>query len=482
MARGDDAMQLREASPGAGDARARSAAPGPAPAAPHQAPGRLPPSATSMWINCVGVAALALSVVFLRTHGRGVAPLLGALVCLASIAAPIIVLENFTPGRRRPTAELDFRAGGAPRYAIAGAKLLGFYATIAAVVWLYVFLPEYRKPFYAPFFQVLRPALLPLAALAVPYFLVLERFNTRPLDGYWQVSLVLRRRFAEIDRPVLTQHLLGWLVKAFYMPIMFGMFFRSLSYLRSFESAAVLSSFGAFFECATEALFSVDLGFAVVGYTLALKLLDSHIRSTDSTPLGWVVTVMCYPPFWPFFYSSYLDYAAGGAGWQHWWSGHPVVYVAWGTAILLLTAVHIFSTVPFGLRFSNLTNRGILTGGPFRFTKHPAYLSKNVFWWLIAMPFLTRGGAVDAIRACLLLAGANFVYFMRARTEERHLSRDPAYVAYATAMEETGWFRWVGKLVPALRFRPNHLFNLPPRGAVARATPHLAPTSTGSSE
>jgi len=59
-----------------------------------------------------------------------------------------------------------------------------------------------------------------------------------------------------------------------------------------------------------------------------------------------------------------------------------------------------------------------------------------------------------------MLLCLNLVYFMRARTEERHLSRDPDYVAYATAMERRSIFRWVGRLLPVLRFKPGRLFNI----------------------
>jgi protein-S-isoprenylcysteine O-methyltransferase Ste14 len=247
-------------------------------------------------------------------------------------------------------------------------------------------------------------------------------------------------------------------VKAFFTPLMFGMLLRTVASLRGYDLRVVVSSATVLFDFATDALFAVDLSFAFVGYVLALKLLDTHILSTERTALGWAVTLACYPPFWPLVYGAFLDYGRGGADWRHWWSGSPQARMAWGAVILVLTAIHVFSTVPFGIRFSNLTNRGVLTNGFFRYTKHPAYLSKNVFWWLMAMPFLTRGAPGDAVRACLLLAGVNLVYLLRARTEERHLSRDPAYVSYATTMERVGIFRWVGRLIPALRYEPHRLF------------------------
>jgi hypothetical protein len=46
-----------------------------------------------------------------------------------------------------------------------------------------------------------------------------------------------------------------------------------------------------------------------------------------------------------------------------------------------------------------------------------------------------------------MLAGVNLVYFLRAKTEERHLRADPAYVAYAAWIEQHGLFAHIGRLL-----------------------------------
>jgi hypothetical protein len=53
-----------------------------------------------------------------------------------------------------------------------------------------------------------------------------------------------------------------------------------------------------------------------------------------------------------------------------------------------------------------------------------------------------------------MLALFNFIYFMRARTEERHLSRDPVYVEYALWMNDHGALRFLGRLFPILKYKP----------------------------
>ncbi len=53
---------------------------------------------------------------------------------------------------------------------------------------------------------------------------------------------------------------------------------------------------------------------------------------------------------------------------------------------------------------------------------------------------------VEALRSCLLLALVNMVYYLRAVTEERHLSRDPIYREYRDWINRHG-------LLAALRGR-----------------------------
>src|SRR5262249_16502446 len=90
----------------------------------------------------------------------------------------------------------------------------------------------------------------------------------------------------------------------------------------------------------------------------------------------------------------------------------------------------------------------------YRWSKHPAYVTKNISWWLTALPFVAVDGNVaNAVKRCLMLLFVNFIYFMRAKTEERHLSRDPTYVKYALWMNENGWLKFLNR-VPGMRYVP----------------------------
>jgi hypothetical protein len=68
-------------------------------------------------------------------------------------------------------------------------------------------------------------------------------------------------------------------------------------------------------------------------------------------------------------------------------------------------------------------------------------------WWLVSVPFLSTSGFAFALRHCIMLALLNGIYFLRAKTEERHLSRDPVYLEYCEWIASHGLFaqarRWL---------------------------------------
>src|SRR5918911_1102005 len=151
-------------------------------------------------------------------------------------------------------------------------------------------------------------------------------------------------------------------------------------------------------------MFMIDVTFATVGYVLTLKPLDAHIRTANPYAAGWTAALICYPPFIMMGRNGPLDYHIASADWSYWLDGYPLLLTLVAFLLVLLTALYAWATVAFGLRFSNLTHRGILTHGPYAWTKHPAYLSKNLFWWFGTIPFLaTTGNPVDMIRNSVVL-------------------------------------------------------------------------------
>jgi protein-S-isoprenylcysteine O-methyltransferase Ste14 len=430
----------------------------------------LPASCTSMWINFVGVAGFFVGIWFLRQYPY-LPDFYKLLIAMASYAVPIAVLELiFLKTHRRPSTGYDFAHKNPVNWGRVGIKLSGFYLTLTLVGCGYSLFPEYQGGpfgfafipekfsggFYAAFWDFLQKVIPYMAIAAVPYFIYMDRYTRKHEDGYWQAGQLLLLRWDRINGPRLTQHMLGWLVKAFFLPLMYVFLVGSINYQVSMDYAQAFANPGTIFNYLYETCYTVDLVIVTVGYITAVKLLDSHIRSSEPTFDGWFWAVICYQPFWSMLYDGYFSYDVDGFGWGNLVAGNQTLWMIWASMILFVTAVYAWASVSFGLRFSNLTNRGILTNGAYRYTKHPAYVSKNISWWLISVPFIAHPNTTfwGIIGDCLMLLGVNFIYYMRARTEERHLSSDPVYVEYALAMNERSIFSWVGRLFPFLRYKP----------------------------
>ncbi len=236
------------------------------------------------------------------------------------------------------------------------------------------------------------------------------------------------------DRAAMHDHWRGWAVKGFFLAFMlsvvpagFGPMVRGAGELTAADPMRLpLWLIGV--------MFVVDCAFATAGYMLTLRPLDAHIRSANPFAAAWTAALICYPPITLMDHGGPLDYASGtrGAdGWTLWLAGHPLLLAGWAAVLVALTAIYAWATVAFGLRFSNLTNRGVLTNGPYALSRHPAYLAKNLYWWLATLPMLSTGGWGDAARATVLMGAVSGVYYWRARTEERHLGEDPVYREYS---------------------------------------------------
>jgi protein-S-isoprenylcysteine O-methyltransferase Ste14 len=332
-------------------------------------------------------------------------------------------------------------------------RICGVIATLGVVALAYWLFPEYSGNFYDPYWRFLR-SMAPIL-LVMPFYLFWA--DTRladPHDEYYAFGSLVLGRWVTADGAQIRRLLLGWAVKGFFLPLMTVYLAGEIQSLRGAigdvgSNHALMPIYQVFYHLS----YTVDLLFCVVGYGAAIRLFDSEIRSVEPTVAGWVIALICYQPFYSVIGRFYLQYD-DGIFWDNWLQNWPAVRVGWAAVIIALTVIYAICTVSFGLRFSNLTHRGIITGGPYRFTKHPAYLSKNLSWWLISVPFISDLGLSAALRNCALLALLNLVYYARARTEEQHLSRDPKYVAYALWISEHGLLRHLARALPFMRYKP----------------------------
>jgi len=365
------------------------------------------------------------------------APLAGpyaALLTLVFTSAPMVLWSVLVDKvHRRRSTGIDW-ANPRPLSAVSDVsvtKLAGLWATWALIGLFYCIARWYWRDGYLFSMEVIGTAAVPMFVLSIPYVLWLDRVLVEPRDGAWHFGAMLIGR-EHFDPAEVRRHLLAWVVKGFFGAFMISILPGGFEGIVTLDLAALPGDPVRLANALIELLFLFDVHIGTVGYLMTLKLLDAQIRSANPFLAGWVAALMCYPPFILMGEGGPLSYHENTADWAFWMQGHTMLIWAWGALLVSLTAVYAWATVAFGLRFSNLTYRGVLTIGPYRYTRHPAYLSKNLFWWCSTLPFLaTTGALTDVVRNTVILGLVSAVYFWRAKTEEKHLlAEDAKYRAY----------------------------------------------------
>ncbi|HVY12519.1 MAG TPA: isoprenylcysteine carboxyl methyltransferase, partial [Alphaproteobacteria bacterium] len=332
-----------------------------------------------------------------------------------------------------------------------GHKMLGFVASLAMIGFLYWVFPEYRRSYYQPYFDILTLTLPFILPTFLVYYLFAEWRFPEYRDGCWQMAMLVLGRWKKIDGEKLRQHILGWLIKGYFLAIMFGDMASGLPQFQHVTWDLSTVTFREIFRTLYTAIVSLELVFVTAGYLFSCRLFNSQLRTAEDTLYGWVMALICYGPFLSLSFTRYLGYREHHTHWGAWLGDHPTMYVVWGSIMLAFLIIHMWCDACFGLRFSNLTNRGVITNGCYRFCKHPAYIIKNIRWWMMYVPFIA--GGIEGLRMCLLLVGVNIVYICRCFAEEKLLSRDPTYQAYGLWMDEHGMFNWLGKMFPIITYR-----------------------------
>lgn len=397
---------------------------------------RPPPSATPGGIVLVSLIAFLLSLIAVKFLKFFETPFENSIFLILTTASAIFISELvFFKTHLRASTGLNFKASN-PSWRRTFTKFLGLLASLGFIALLYWLFPEYQGDFYNNYYSMLK-VVLPWGLLgSIPYIYFVDSHQIDPKDSYYYIGQFCLLNFEKVDGRALKSHVLGWLVKGFFLPLMFTYLTRDVSLFTQLDFSKV-TGFKAYFDFLYDLLFTIDVGIVSMGYIMAFRLTDTHLRSAEPTFLGWAVALMCYQPFWSMFSRQYLNYDSR-AGWASWFSESPTLFTVWGCGILFLFSIYVWASLTFGCRFSNLTHRGILTNGPYRWTKHPAYISKCIAWWMISLPFMVSDSVADSFKKTVLLLMLSGVYFLRARTEEKHLSLDPVYVEYAEWIKDFG--------------------------------------------
>lgn len=330
---------------------------------------------------------------------------------------------------------------------------------IAAFILLYSTIPYYQKYFSASTLfadtayrhrDVLWSAAALYAALLVAYY----AFETTPRDAKSIECLRALRRLARTPRQVLQQGfpdherlgLLSTVLKAFFAPLMVVWLFDHTMVLLDLGRLLLeaTSTPGAMFDLLKTShgfwfvfklILLADVFFFTLGYLIELPVLKNEIRSVDPTWLGWSMALLCYPPFNGITTSVF--------GWHSsdfpQFHDHPTLHIVANLCLLGLMALYAWASVALNFKASNLTHRGIVSSGPYRFVRHPAYLFKNLAWWIGIGPALllaSKGSSLEILLVLGSMLGWSCVYVMRALTEEQHLRQvDSEYEHYCQTVK-----------------------------------------------
>lgn len=218
-----------------------------------------------------------------------------------------------------------------------------------------------------------------------------------------------------------------WGVKFFFTPLMFQFSIQNFLSVKqqllnlNFQTIPFVYIFNSqFFPIIVSLFYFIDTSVFSFSYTFDLKLLKNEVRYVDTTFLGVMSCLICYPPLnqtiasiIPWEHSEY-----------HFFYTNEITFVIRLLTIILLF-IYVGSSVSLGLKCSNLTHRGVVSNGFYKYIRHPAYSSKVAMWWLISIPFM--------FQSLLIVFNAlfwTFIYVIRAYTEEKNLNKDGEYSKY----------------------------------------------------
>jgi protein-S-isoprenylcysteine O-methyltransferase Ste14 len=235
------------------------------------------------------------------------------------------------------------------------------------------------------------------------------------------------------------------LIKLVYGPLMLNGLLADLPsypplWLQFEQSPTWISRLDAAYSFIVVTVFVLDSALFCLGYHTEAGFLKNEVRYVETTLSGLAVCLLCYPPFnlvtGAFLGPSNDNVLILYPGGLH----HPVTWILRGLAVLALL---LLTAASFSLftKASNLTNRGIVQRGPYRWIRHPGYVGKNLFWLMTLLPVFAAADFSNPLfswpqhllyclgRTCGF-AGWCSLYVLRALTEERLLRQDPDYVEY----------------------------------------------------
>jgi protein-S-isoprenylcysteine O-methyltransferase Ste14 len=287
-------------------------------------------------------------------------------------------------------------------------KYLGILLGICLIFFMYWLIPEYALPKYTNAISEAKylflPFFLPLSLLLV----IVTEFVLGPKhDGTYQFGLLVKMQPEKIDWKIFKDGVFEWLVRLVFLTLNFTTSVALVNTYRQVNFFQV-SDFITFVVSFENILLLFIILAILPGYVFSSRLINTDVRKVDTTWFGWVITLVCYAPFFQPIFNQVLNYSPsvtvhnGSPVWVSLTQSIPTLMFVIAFLILFFELVHLWGEAIIGVRSSNLTNRGIITTGPFAFTKHPVYVAKCFSWALMVMPFINSTDFLDSFRLGIL--------------------------------------------------------------------------------
>lgn len=331
-------------------------------------------------------------------------------------------------------------------------KEVALLSTFGVIYLIYNLFPIYIFYTSQDYYSFLNKVIPWIILGSIPYFCWMDKVDPDTEDDYYKLGYAIVHFKKTMTRFEFANYVRIWLVKTFWLTLMQPAMLEKINWFLQLSYSNIKGSPIEWFFVANSICFFIDLAYASIGYILNLKILNTQTRTAEPTLFGWLSAIICYWPFWavliyPYFFPYHNN---------NWNFIFPESSLSWWfccISIIVLEFLYALASVSAGIRFSNVTYRGLWNNSVYRLTKHPAYVFKNLSWWIIALPFM-QGDWILSLRLSALLFCVNLIYYFRAKTEERHLSHYPEYEAYALEMNKKSIFRGVAKILPFLKYKP----------------------------
>ncbi|MBD5401590.1 hypothetical protein HDR58_02145 [bacterium] len=174
-------------------------------------------------------------------------------------------------------------------------------------------------------------------------------------------------------------------------------------------------------------------------YITELELFKNKVKSVDTTPLGVISCLICYPPLIlltnkliPYLTQELIPAEILG------------LRIVLNILIVLIHLGSLFAIFRLGTKSGNLTNCGIVTGFPYNIIRHPDYTMQMCGYVLLTIPVYFID-SISIFEKLILVLGTClwlYIYYLRAITEERHLIKDEEYQKYVEKVK----YRFIPKV------------------------------------